>query len=763
MIPHFRQYRREKKESSHTPVYHTDFYFNPYDNLGKDKFSMGRFRRNRGGGFHRKQSSKKKNDSNPKGEENEGGRLSNNNNKNGNPSQSRNTLSEGDRKFLVSYLKEYQEGAFATLRGDSSSSIINRTFLHKKTTGNNLLLLPLGGGGGGGNLDFSLIPLTTNILRSPCLSLPSTLSNKHRKVVHEICIDLGLYHTSVGNEKDGMRYVAVSIYYDGFRTIPGFCDIGGGGGRRRHPTNKELWLQRCSTLRPWILQRRDGQPTPETVTRENRDAIFQLVDQPGDCLRDGIDDMDFEDLEMQDLSQTTPPTYDEKNWLLVDTPEKMKECVEQIENSSPTEIAFDLESHSESKYVQVTCLIQLATSSGHEYVIDPLAPGVWETISLLAPIFASKDIVKIGHSIGGLDVRSLHRDFGIFVVNAFDTYEAARCLGLSRHGLAPVCKHYRLPNCHTYESLKADYQTTDWTKRPLTEPMIRYGRYDVHYLIQLRKLMMRDLAKSQVQEKRLGNVDATSVRDTLREMMKNFDEDEEVFFDATPEVDMSVDDDAASSYEDAVDDGVPDEMKQSLLLTAVELRMNPDLMRAISRSQDRCLDLWTEGSEPPMQNADFQTYLIRCKRDGNEWSSSQIRLYKSLADWRETVATERGCSAELVCPLGFLASVAYKRPTHILGLRRITLDLPGILENIGSLWDDLFLRVRRSRIEDGLDEFESMTQFPSYTELEKSTSGTFSYPFDSTTAWRIVSCTAIVAMMAIFYNTRRPGGVRPRR
>lgn len=76
----------------------------------------------------------------------------------------------------------------------------------------------------------------------------------------------------------------------------------------------------------------------------------------------------------------------------------------------------------------MTCLVQLALNNGKEYVIDSLAPGVWESVGGLAPLFANPDIVKVGHAIGGLDVRCLHRDFGIFVVNAFDTYEAAKCL-----------------------------------------------------------------------------------------------------------------------------------------------------------------------------------------------------------------------------------------------------------------------------------------------------------------------------------------------
>lgn len=55
---------------------------------------------------------------------------------------------------------------------------------------------------------------------------------------------------------------------------------------------------------------------------------------------------------------------------------------------------------------------------------------MWEAVStLLGPIFANPNIVKIGHGIMGGDIPALFRDFGIIVVNAFDTQEASGFLG----------------------------------------------------------------------------------------------------------------------------------------------------------------------------------------------------------------------------------------------------------------------------------------------------------------------------------------------
>ena len=57
------------------------------------------------------------------------------------------------------------------------------------------------------------------------------------------------------------------------------------------------------------------------------------------------------------------------------------------------------------------------------------------------------------------DVEWLQRDFGLYVVNMFDTGQAARVLGLARFSLAHLLKHY----CQ----VEADkqYQLADWRIR----------------------------------------------------------------------------------------------------------------------------------------------------------------------------------------------------------------------------------------------------------------------------------------------------------
>jgi ribonuclease D len=442
-------------------------------------------------------------------------------------------------------------------------------------------------------------------------------------------------------------------------------------------------------------------------------------------------------------------------------------CLRQ--EAKPTEIAFDLECYNKSNYTQMTCLLQLAINNGKEYVIDPLAPGVWESVGGLAPLFANPDIVKIGHSIGGLDVRCLHRDFGIFVVNAFDTYEAAQCLNLPSKGLAKVCGNYGLPDCEIYESLKEKYQTTDWTKRPLTKPMIQYGRYDVHYLIKIRRLMMRDLVKQELGDKSnkaTKDAEAKQVATSLAAVLRRFDEDEETFDDdddfATP-TNVSFDEDEdEDEYEETE---LQEEGEQRSFFDAKALRMNVDLMQAISRSQDRCLDLWNDNVEPHLKNSEFRSLVVRSKKGEIQWTSSQLELYEKLAQWRELVAAREECTGGCVCPLGLLANIALRRPTNEVGLQLLRSHLPDLLEDTSTNnnTNEVFQLVLESRQADGLEECD-YSEIPRYEDyLARERMGYFvdrSVPsesiggFSGLVAAGVVACVAAIAVTVVAASKR---------
>ena len=86
-----------------------------------------------------------------------------------------------------------------------------------------------------------------------------------------------------------------------------------------------------------------------------------------------------------------------------------------------------------------------------------------------------------------MDIQWLQRDFGIYVVNLFDTYHAAKLLGFAQLSLSFLLRHY----CQVV--VNKQYQLADWRIRPLPQEMVNYAREDVHYLIYIYEKMKQDL------------------------------------------------------------------------------------------------------------------------------------------------------------------------------------------------------------------------------------------------------------------------------
>mmetsp|Transcript_6005 Transcript_6005/g.23322 ORF Transcript_6005/g.23322 Transcript_6005/m.23322 type:complete len:1099 (-) Transcript_6005:4-3300(-) len=158
-----------------------------------------------------------------------------------------------------------------------------------------------------------------------------------------------------------------------------------------------------------------------------------------------------------------------------------------------TIVAFDVEAHSYRTYHGVTCLLQLATVDGKMYIVDVLVSEVWEAMPEMQDIFAEPGILKIAHSVAGCDVPSLYRDFGLYILNLFDTYEAAKALALSDVGLAGLVREFRGDSIDLLEHGKKEFQGFDWRTRPIGADMLLYASQDVYYLIPLYKLLRQRL------------------------------------------------------------------------------------------------------------------------------------------------------------------------------------------------------------------------------------------------------------------------------
>ena len=177
-----------------------------------------------------------------------------------------------------------------------------------------------------------------------------------------------------------------------------------------------------------------------------------------------------------------PPMNEDNPATFVDNEKGLEELEEVLSKASI--FAVDLEHHSYRSYRGFTCLMQISTRE-QDFVVDALK--LRDLIgSKLGRHFENEEKLKVFHGANS-DVIWLQRDFGIYVVNMFDTGQAARVLELPSFGLAYLLKQY----C----GIKAEkkYQLADWRIRPLSSEMINYARSDTHSLLYVHDRLKQEL------------------------------------------------------------------------------------------------------------------------------------------------------------------------------------------------------------------------------------------------------------------------------
>jgi ribonuclease D len=533
--------------------------------------------------------------------------------------------------------------------------------------------------------------LTEDLCSRPYIDLPETLSAKDRHKIHALCChSLDLYHAGIGHKRK--RRIVVSIYADGFRFIPdedSELSLSSYTGAHKFP------YMMCT---PWYYLDKDTTAKRRSEIEHEKQLIHQFVKYPEQTLiRSSYETVRPAEMEVLDLSSV--PSVEDTPYELIDTVAKLKLCVDELRygvghnntnnrTTTLSEIAFDMEMYNQGNAVR-TCLIQLTSNTiQKDYIIDPLAVGVWDAIGVhLSPLFSDPSILKIGHGIGGMDCSSLHRDFGILVVNAFDTCEASALVRQSKGGLnlASLCEHYGLQTWEHYRDLKDRFQTTNWCKRPLSASAVEYGRYDVRYLITLRKLLMRDLLKMDMTNSVSIGFDDVSDCDST-----SMSESTAGQFVSSSSRWSSV---SESSF--ANNSGHPTEkgntmMSAEAIISVSDLPSFEKFMKAISISQKRCLKLWAgkaEGeSESILQNQSFISMIKQSannekQRGAYNWTEKNTKLYTELAGWRKTVAARENVDVNDVCSLDLLCWVSYKLPKNRSELRRFEYVLPALIED----------------------------------------------------------------------------------
>jgi hypothetical protein len=215
------------------------------------------------------------------------------------PKRFGNRLSVKDKKVITRYLNEYREKCMDLYNGKRKS---RKRYMSDRDT-------PIVIAG-------CIFPMLTNaVLLQPYLALPKELTGKQRKFIHESCVYANLYHAGAGMTRDE-RFIAISIYSDGLYHVPYVS------------SDPEVSFL---NFKPWCCRKDFNGISPKEATKHGHDAIYKLVDQPWTCLRDGIDFIDMKEMEGEDLSNTVPPLIDDETWMLVDSPEKMLQCIQELE------------------------------------------------------------------------------------------------------------------------------------------------------------------------------------------------------------------------------------------------------------------------------------------------------------------------------------------------------------------------------------------------------------------------------------------------
>lgn len=148
-----------------------------------------------------------------------------------------------------------------------------------------------------------------------------------------------------------------------------------------------------------------------------------------------------------------PKPLSETPLVEVTTEEGLNNLLNELYNYK--EIAIDLEHHSYRTFMGITCLMQISTRD-KDYLVDTLA--LRDKLAVLNEVFTKPSIVKVFHG-ADMDIQWLQRDLSLYIVNMFDTHQAAKQLEYKRHALGYLLERFCnvQPNKH--------FQLADWRIR----------------------------------------------------------------------------------------------------------------------------------------------------------------------------------------------------------------------------------------------------------------------------------------------------------
>jgi ribonuclease D len=147
-------------------------------------------------------------------------------------------------------------------------------------------------------------------------------------------------------------------------------------------------------------------------------------------------------------------------------------------------VTVDTEFLRETTYYPLLCVVQMA-SADEAVVIDALAPGI--DLSAFYALMANENVMKVFHA-ARQDIEIIWHAVKLIPHPVFDTQVAAMVLGYG-----DSISYDQLVQRITGDALDKSLRFTDWARRPLSEPQLRYAISDVTHLRQVYLALVDDL------------------------------------------------------------------------------------------------------------------------------------------------------------------------------------------------------------------------------------------------------------------------------
>lgn len=334
--------------------------------------------------------------------------------------------------------------------------------------------------------------------------------------------------------------------------------------------------------------------------------------------------------------------------------------------------AVDTESAGFYKYRAIVNLIQVSTRT-RAALLDPQAI---KDFSPLARFAKERDCEWLFHG-GDYDAGILARELNVRVRRLFDTRIAAEMIGSHELGLSALAERYLgFP-------LDKKLQRCDWSRRPLTAGMVKYGLLDAICLIPIRDEMKAEL-------ERLGRLEWA--REEFEQLTERFVNSPRVPLHGNPHAYLikgssrmpirqiailkevwTLRESIAEKLDRAPfmvigNQALLDIARQaprSLAGLSVIKQIGRDFIarfgRDVQEAVRRGLEAPTDGLLPP----------ARPRREQNFFTSWEGELVRTLRDRRNSVATRINMPAALLTDPEVLGVLAKDRPTSVEEMKKI--------------------------------------------------------------------------------------------